>query len=235
MSDNLIQLLGNQTNVNYAAEGGLVTGRSTRDGAAFSAPWVTSLVMQGKVFQALVGSFLTPVVGGGAGTIPDADQPEFGLIAPSGITVVPLSIVVQAEPGLSTTDSHYSLISASADLTGTASYAGSTFANTITPVNLLTGCGVASLCTVKTVGSGNMTTSPTESYVFKKASLLTDVQGTAATVNLQSLVLDWNINKEIPVFIKGGGNGIFVYWGGSIAMNAYAQVIWAEIPTSYVY
>ncbi len=236
MSDNLIQLRTGQTTITgeTTTDGDLIFGRATRDGSLFTAPWIMGLVMQGKVFQAQVGSFLTPIVGGGAGTIPDADQPEFGMTVPTGTTILPLAIKVQALAPLITTDSHYTLITAAADLSGAASLTG-TWANTITPVNCLTGCGVSSLCTVKSVASADMTVAPTESLVLAKETFNTDVQGTAADAAYYRMVMDYNVAINPPVFIKGGGNGLFIHWGGSIAMYAYAQVVWAEIPTNKLY
>lgn len=66
----------------------------TRDGVLYTADWELSKAMEGKVFQAQVGTLTTPTtfrIG------IDLDQPELVIDVPEGTTIIPVSIDVYLE------------------------------------------------------------------------------------------------------------------------------------------
>lgn len=204
----------------------------TKLGEQFGMDWIQAAILQGKGFMAKVGALSTPVVGGGAGTIVDLDQPEFGMIIPSGYTIVPIRIAIQMTTPLLATDADEAEALAFVDTTAatvTAALDG-TWANTITPVNMRMAATnlVASQCTVKSVCSGD-TTDPTESMDLFHEIIVGDMNGTPATGL-------WTKNQALyepknPPFIVGPAS-LFVYWGGTVAVNAFMQICWLERPSA---
>ena len=128
--------------------------------------WKQARILEGRGFIATVGALSTPVVGGGAGTIVDNDQPEFGMIVPANYVVVPLRIAAQLSTPLGATDADETEFIAFVDTTAAtvAAALDGTWANTITPKNMRIALNnaIASACTVKSVCSAD-TTEPTES------------------------------------------------------------------------
>ena len=108
-----------------------------------TADWRQALIARGFGWNVTVGSLSTGVTGGGAGTVLDLDQPEFGISVPSGYTLIPHEFHIQVRPGLQTTDAHVTEILVAADRT--AAYAGDGTVVAETPLNLRTsGTGAAS-------------------------------------------------------------------------------------------
>jgi hypothetical protein len=199
----------------------------SRYGAQYMQDWKNALVAAGKVFYAKVGDFSTPVVGGGAGTIIDLDQPEFAIAIPSGKTLIPISFRAQALLPLLAADADETEILISADLDAKWALDG-TWANTITPRNLKNKSGNTSALTVKSVCSVDTTESTSTLIELARAILNGDVQGTAANAM-------WNKNTLIyepePAPLISGPATILVHWGGTVATYAFLQAIWAEINT----
>ena len=93
----------NLVTTNYAGVEG--NARSVLDGMV-STNWIQALIARGFGWHIEVGNFDTGITGGGAGTVMDLDQPEFGISVPAGSTIIPFDIQIVARPGLQTTDSH---------------------------------------------------------------------------------------------------------------------------------
>ncbi|MFA5378360.1 MAG: hypothetical protein WC455_21580 [Dehalococcoidia bacterium] len=227
MSDYL-HLYAGQKNPQNVAENGMSLARSTRDGSLITANWKMGLAMQGRVFYAKVGALSTPVVGGGDGTVIDLDQPEFGISIPSGTTLIPIRFAVQATTPLLATDADEIDILAAVDVDTATAFDG-TWANTLTPENFITTGGVTTACTVKSVCSAD-TTDPVLTLELDHVQVTGDVQS-AASVLWTAPRLQYE--PEVPPFIVGPAS-VFVYWGGTVAVNAFAQIVWAEIPTTLI-
>ena len=193
--------------------------------------WKQARILEGRGFIATVGSFSTPVVGGGAGTVIDLDQPEFGMIIPANYAVVPLRIAAQLTTPLGATDAdecEFGVIVDTAAATVAAALDG-TWANTITPKNMriaLTNA-VSAASTVKSVCSAD-TTDPT-SY--------TDIFHTQYTYETKTDAgYSWTRHDALyepvnPPYIVGPAS-LFMYWGGTVATSAFMQFFFLEIPTA---
>lgn len=197
-------------------------------GGMVNADWRQALIARGFGWNVTVGTGVTPIQGGGAGTVFDLDQPEFGISIPSGYTCIPYEFHIQALPGLQTTDSHVTDIIVAADLT--AAYAGDGTVTTETPRNLRTNTSGNCPLTCFSAATADIT-DPVLTFDLARRSILTDVQGTAATVNLNQLALDYEPRN--PPFIVGPA-AIYGYWCGSIATNGYAQLNFIAIPSTLV-
>lgn len=194
--------------------------------------WIAALIMRGMGWHFETAGFASatdsPITGGGAGTVMDLDQPEFGISIPSGYCCIPHEIRFAVRPGLQTTDSHVNDILLVADLT--AKWAGDGTVTAETPVNLRDGRSGGCPLPCFSAATADIT-DPVIDMELARATKLTDVQGTAATVNLMELLL--NYEPRNPPIIKGPA-AIYGYWGGSIAAVGYAQVNFIAFPASLI-
>jgi hypothetical protein len=205
-----------------------------RRGEQFVMDWKQAAILEGYGFIANVGAFSTPVVGGGNGTVADLDQPEFGMLIPSGTTVVPLRTAIQLTAPLLATDADECEAFAYVDTTAAtvAAALDGTWTTTITPKNMkiaLTNVH-ASLCTVKSACTAD-TTDPTESIDLFHSQITGDVQGTPAN----ALWTRHNVlyePKENPYIV--GPACLFVHWGGTVATSGFMQFFWLELPSTHV-
>mgnify|MGYP001606543293 CR=1 FL=1 len=90
--------------VTYDASGSTQDTRGVL-GAGLSADWRSALIARGLVWHVDVGAFSTPIVGGGNGTILDADQPELIIDVPTGWCCLLLRCHVVCQTPLIATDS----------------------------------------------------------------------------------------------------------------------------------
>ena len=195
--------------------------------ASYRGDWKMSAVQDGRSFQVTVGALTTPILGGGAGTIIDLDQPEFALAIPSGTTVLPVRVHVQCEPPLIAADNDIEEIIIAVDKD--VAIAGGT-ATAETPLNISTGHGNASLGTAKSAYTANSTAEPTEDMELARAQIVGDVQGVAANALYHKL--DLLYEPEFIPLIKGPAT-LLVYWGGVVAMSGFAQIQWVEYPSGH--
>jgi|GEM_PF-1919470 hypothetical protein len=230
MSDVLVQQIAKYINPDGTANKPYMSKR----GEQFVQDWIQAAILQGKGYIANIGALSTPVVGGGAGTIVDLDQPEFGMIIPSGTTIVPIRLAIQLTTPLLATDADEAEALAFVDTTAAtvAAALDGTWANTITPKNMRIALTnkESSNCTVKSVCSAD-TTDPTESIDLFHSVILGDVQGTAATALWTKH--DALYEPRNPPFIVGPAS-LFAYWGGTVAVNGFMQFFWLEFPSTEV-
>lgn len=215
----------------YAATPAEVSLRSLL-GGALVADWRQALIARGYGWNVTVGGFRsgtdTAITGGGAGTIMDLDQPEFGISVPSGYTLIPHEFHIQVRPGLQTTDSHVTDILVAVDRT--AAYAGDGTVTSETALGLRTNVTSGCPATCFSAATADIT-DPVLDIELIRSTKLTDVQGTAATVNLMDHVVDYV--PQFPPLVVGPG-AIYGYWGGSIAAVGFAQLNFIVIPSSLV-
>lgn len=194
-----------------------------------SADWKQAMIACGLGYHVDVGAFSTPIVGGGNGTAFDQDQPEFGVSVASGYCVVPLRVHVCCEMGLQTTDSHVSEILLAVDRV--AAWPGDGTVTTETAINMRSNVAAnPSGVSCFSAATGNIT-NPTLGLELAHVSKVTDVQGTAATVNTYDLSLVYEPN--CPPFLIGPCC-LYGYWGGDIAVSGFAQIEFLSFPASYV-
>lgn len=193
-------------------------------GAALAADWRQAFVVRGYGWNVTVGALSTPIVGGGNGTVLDAEQPELAIAVPAGYCMVPLRTAVEVELGIQTTDSHVTEILIGVDRTQLPTAGTSTLE---TPVNMRT--DVASTCplTVRSAYTADTITPVLDE--LDRAQVLTDVQGTAATVNAYQLKTVYEPGVS-PIIV--GPAGFYVYFGGDIAASGFIQASFLALPAN---
>lgn len=198
-------------------------------GGLLNADWKQALVARGFGWHIDVGTFSTPITGGGNGTILDQDQPELVVEAPAGWTMIPLRIHVACQTPLIAADSDESEIAISVDRTQ-AIGATATNGTVETPINMRTdrvgGCplAVTSACTTNT-------TNPTLSMDLGHHVKVGDVQGTAANALWGDLAFLYE--PKHPLFIVGPAT-LVVYWGGTVATTGFCSADILAVPSSPV-
>jgi hypothetical protein len=204
----------------------------SKRGELFIADWKQAAILQGLGFTTHLGALSTPALGGGAGTVVDLDQPEIGILIPSGTTFIPLRIAAQLSTPLLATDADETEFLALVDVTAAtvAAALDGTWTTTHTPKNMrvaLTNV-FASLCTVKSLCTAD-TTDPTGSLELIHSFMVGDVQGTPANALITRHEVLYE--PQNPPMIAGPAC-IFMHWGGTVAVSAFLQLNWLEIPTA---
>jgi len=199
-------------------------------GGLVGTDWRQALIGRGYGWHVNIGTLSTGITGGGAGTVLDADQPEFLLSVPTGYCLVPLRFAAQVRVGLQTTDSHVTEILFSVNSSVAWDGTSSSFV-TETALNMRTNVTGASPITCASAFNGDITSPATSTFDLARKEALTDVQGTAATVNVYQM--DLTYEPENPPFLIGPCC-VQGYWGGSIATVGYAQLTFLAFASSLV-
>ena len=194
-------------------------------GGALSADWRQAMIARGFGWLIDVGALTTPIVGGGNGTVLDLEQPELAINVPSGYAMIPLRIAVECQLGLQTTDSHESEIIIGVDRTQIQT-AGTSTAEV--PMNLRTDLTTAAPFTAFSAYTADGVSAPVVRELARKQGL-TDVQGTAATVNVYQFDL---VYEPLHPPIAIGPAHFAVYYGGDIAVSGFIQATVLAIPSS---
>lgn len=199
-------------------------------GSLLSADWRHAMIARGFGWNFPVGSFSTPIVGGGNGTIVDADQPEFVIDIPTGTCLVPLRIFVQCQTPLIAADSDESEIILQVDRTA-VSGATSTQGTVKTPLNMRSDKTNGCPCSVVAAVTTNTTAAPTVSMELGHSVTVGDVQGTAANALWGKLELLYE--PKHPLFLVGPSS-LWGYWGGTVATSGFAQVEFLAFPSALI-
>lgn len=197
-------------------------------GGLLTTDWRQALIARGYGWHADVGAFSTPIQGGGAGTILDQDQPEFGISVASGYTLIPVRLHVACQTPLIAADSDESEILIAVDRA--AAYAGDGTVTSETPINMRTNVTSGCPATVFSAATGNIT-NPTLGYELAHAVRVGDVQGTAANALWGDLSLVYE--PQCPPFIIGPAC-IYGYWGGTVATTGFANLDFIVIASSLI-
>lgn len=196
-------------------------------GAALAADWRQAFIARGFGWCIDVGTLTTPIVGGGNGTVLDLEQPELAINVPSGYAMVPLRIAAQTQVGLQTTDAHENEIWFGFDRTQVQT-AGTSTAEV--PGNMRSDVTATAPFTAYSAYTADGVAAPVITTLARKQAA-TDVQGTAATVNVYQFDLVYE--PACPPIIVGPAH-IAVYWGGDIALPGFAQAFVLAFPSSLV-
>lgn len=214
--------------VNYAASPAEEQVRAIL-GSALTADWRQALIARGFGWHVDVGAFSTPVTGGGAGTVFDQDQPEFGLSVASNYTLIPLRFHVACQTPLIALDSDESEILIAVDRV--AAWAGDGTVTSETPINMRTNTSTnASGLTCFSAATGNIT-NPTLGMELAHAVRVGDVQGTAANALWGELSLVYE--PQNPPFVVGPAC-VYGYWGGTVATTGFANLDFIVIASSLI-
>jgi hypothetical protein len=196
-------------------------------GAALVADWRQAFIARGFGWLVDVGTLTTPIVGGGAGTVLDLEQPELAINVPSGFAMVPLRIAAECQIGLQTTDAHENEIWFGFDRTQVQT-AGTSTAES--PANLRSDITSGCPFTAFSAYTADGIATPVITALARKAAT-TDLQGIAANLNVYQFDLVYEPLNP-PVII--GPAHIAVYWGGDIALPGFAQATVLCFPSSLV-
>ncbi len=179
-----------------------------------------------------VGALSTGVVGGGAGTVLDIDQPELAIGVPAGIVIRPIFIGAQVQVGAATTDADESEILAAVDSLGL--WTGDGTVTDENPSNMRTDLDKGSACRVGSAFTADMTTTPGNGQVAADPVLDMELDravvqlelATAAAQNYINLALRYE--PRYPPFIVGPAT-VLVYFGGTVAtVGGFIQAQWVE-------
>lgn len=211
----------------YSSTAAETTQRSVMAGLLVT-DWRQALVARGFGWHVTVGALTTPIVGGGNGTVLDLEQPELAISVPSGYAMIPLRVAVECQIGLQTTDSHESEILIAVDRTQVQAAGTST---TESPLNMRTDLATSCPLTVYSAYTADGVAAPVLGMELARKQGLTDVQGTAATLNVYVFDLEYQpINPPIIV----GPAHLAVYFGGDIAVSGFIQASFLAVASSLV-
>ena len=198
--------------------------------------YLDRMVADGYGKAVTVGAFSTGIVGGGAGTILDLDQPELVIGVPSLLVVRILRAEIVVKGGLSTADSDETEALLAVDSLGYWTGDGTSTAEN--PSNLNTKFDKASACRVGSAFTADMTTTPRNNGTAADPVLdmelarvveSSDLQGTAANMVYRIIRLEYA--PAIPPWLEGQCS-ICVYWGGTLAnIDGFCNVQWVEAPS----
>lgn len=190
-----------------------------------SVDWKDRFVSLGYGGHVVIGSFSTPITGGGAGTILDQDQPEGVISTSAGYTLIPLRITVQCHVPLLASDADECEILVAADTQASYSLGSGTMPPE--PVFNMNGGrqGPAGVMAAS-AGSGNIT-NPTLDLELDRSVITGDVQGTPASALWTPLGLLYE--PVVPPRIKGPC-AIYIYFGGTVAVTGFAQASFLCVP-----
>lgn len=190
--------------------------------------WRQALIARSKGWQASVGTFSTPIVGGGNGTVIDADQPELVVDVPSGTTMIPLRCEVSLLLPLIASDNDEVDIVIAVDGDAVSGATG-TNGTVEAPRNLRTNKAGGCPCTVVSAVTTNLSAAPTLDLELSHYQLHGDVQGTAANAyfgNGQHLY-----EPRFSPFILGPATFI-VYFGGTVATSGFISLDFLAIDSA---
>ncbi len=196
------------------------------DGALASSEWLQHYVNRGHGYIVTIGAFSTPIVGGGDGTILDQNQPEGMFAIPSGVTMMPYRISVQTLVPLIATDADEAEILIAVDKDTVFAEDGTTTIET--PVNLRMNSAKTSSVVAESAATADIT-NPTLDLELARAITVADVQATQTNVLTSQLDLLYE-PKIVPALV--GPCGLYLYWGGTVAVSGFAQIEWVEFDST---
>lgn len=212
--------------------GGEVTQAGSPMGSACNVPEVSHMIAQGMGRHVTVGAFSTGIVGGGAGTILDLDQPELVIGVPAGYCMRPIRMSAQVQVGLFAADNDESEILFAVDSLGLWSGDGTyTFEE---PSNMRTDLVKGSACRVGSAFTADMTTTqpgitpadPILDIELARSVETSDLFSTGTGILIKRLDLTYE-PLNAPYLV--GPCSLLAYFGGTIAtIGGFVQVAWVE-------
>lgn len=200
------------------SEGSAGSARINRRGELVTVPWHVQLALDGKVHAALAGTETAPITI--ANLVIDQDQPEFLLRVPSGVTVIPLTIIVGREAtgaGITETEAWVS--------TGDPGN-GTSSAIALGPINLGVNIGGTSACTARQLVTAEVTVSSLMEFWRHTEPVDADSVGGACQYV-------WSHLTHATPVIKGpGGLGVCTTTGTS--STGFITVVYAEFSSGEI-
>jgi len=213
------------TGVGRAGQGNLVAAAGTLEGAPVTADLAYLFSLNGDVFVANGGTASSPITFAGAY---DADGPDFVIDVPLNTTIVPLVIDIHYETvGTSLLLEAFASISNS--LAGTCTVTGGA---AVTPVNIRTGSGRKSGCSVNsavdaagcTAQTGNVYELP-----FRRGFELAEAMA-ATEPGWPERSWKWSAKQDGIYPIMDGESSLFIHCA-SQAGTGFITVVYYEVGT----
>ena len=189
--------------------------------------WISAAIARGFGWRTDVGGGTTPVVGGGAGTVFDAEQPELAIDIPTGIIFVPLSASIVIESSIDLSDGNVSEGEISLDRTRILGVEGATGTRE-TPINMRSDIVGGCPCPAKSALTGDLSATPTISQVLAHTHSEKEVVDATEELYAQQR-LDYH--PDDPPLIVGPAC-FLLWWAGTAATSGYAQANFLAIPSS---
>lgn len=188
--------------------------RMTPDGALYTADFVLSAAIEGRLFGMHSGAVTTPAASAATTAITNTIGSSYVRV-PDGTAIVPIYAGITVESAGATTQGEISLLTAQNDI-GSGSGAAAT--SGAIPISLNTAAPLTSNCTpIQIATASTAPTSPLELARFSFA---------AAAVNQH---FSW-AGREFGVYPVIRGAGAFGFYVGGNAVQFFATLIWAEFP-----
>ena len=196
-------------------------------------PSIHELIAKGMGRSMSVGAFSTGIVGGGAGTVLDLDQPEFVVGVPSGYCIRLIRVEINVHPGIEIADSDEVDVLVGVDVMGLAQLLSAETCTIENPINMRTDLGNGSMCRTASAVTANIATI---TAVGTSAAPVLDLElarvvqttnfGDATGISHRIVRLEYQ--PEYPLFLVGPCT-VLGYWGGTIAnVGGFAVVQWVE-------
>lgn len=202
---------------------------ASRAGELFTMDWRQRRIAEGKGFQVNVGALTTAIVGGGNGTVFDAEQSEYAISVPSGKLFIPLRIEHVIMVPLLAADSEEVETFVGVDRTAVSTAAAGT-GTVETAFNLRTDNPAASSVTAVSANTSDHNT-PTIGLELARMSVLGDFQGTPANAMWTNYRLEY---QPITAPILVGPCALYGYWFGTVAASGYATIQWIELDSTEI-
>lgn len=198
-------------------------------GSAITMDWKQIAMYEGRIFNVTVGTLSTGITGGGAGTVPVIDLPEFLIDIPAGYVVVPISMSIQGTCADNVADND--VLEAFICKCTNVRWDGTGTCTSETPVCMKTVGGRTSVCRVASAfNTVAITTAPVHAIDLAREEVKMDIAAAGET----PVILRLDYAPKFPPFIVGPTT-ITGYCGGTSAVKAYAQLYWAEYETSELF
>ncbi|MBM3946507.1 MAG: hypothetical protein FJ315_03785 [SAR202 cluster bacterium] len=196
---------------------------------------IQRLIAQGYGWGVTVGSFSTGIVGGGAGTALDLDQPELAIGVGARSVLVPIYFEAVVQGGISTADSDETEALFAVDSLGL--WTGDGTFTSENPSNMNSKYDKGAPVRVGSAFTADMTTTPRNGGAAADPVLdmelagiveTADQAGTAANVAYRTIRLVYE--PLHPEAITGPAS-LFGYWGGTIAtVGGFARLRFLVLP-----
>jgi hypothetical protein len=192
------------------------------DGSLVTLPHHQALVLEGRVFTFCVGTLSTGITGGGNGTVPDLDRPEFFVSVPTGTVIKPLRMAIQGTAADATAD--HDKLEAMICIDRTQAWAGDGTVVTPTVYNFRTDNPRASACSCRSTASADIT-DPVDSIDLARSEVKIELPANGETPII--LDLEWSAETSPAPYIVGPAM-LVGRCGGTAAVKVFAQIVYAE-------
>lgn len=233
----------NQLSPSVAGDGDTADIRGTRLGQLLTANWKINLLLAGRVWRTQVGTFAADgdvgqITGGGGGTTLEVEKPEIAIGVDAGYFLIPMEIDLCCQSDTDfPTDYMRSLAMLDRTQAPPTSVTGSP--GILTPTNMLEGGpsfpGRAFGGVTSDIDGTNSTDPILSELLYYKTKQSVEMVLNGTATNITAPV--WNdlplhYEPVVPSLAKGPC-GLYVYWGGTVAVTALATVVFACVPVSW--